>query len=63
VELTDWSHLALPAPGSVALPEPRVEQRVIITSARRELPDCVETIDTLRAESGRALPENVSNAA
>jgi hypothetical protein len=44
-------------------PEPRVEQKVIITSARRELPDCVETMDTLRAESSRVLPEKVSNVA
>ncbi|HTL28108.1 MAG TPA: hypothetical protein VL282_02760 [Tepidisphaeraceae bacterium] len=62
-ELTDWSHLALPVRENEALPPPRVEQKVIITSARRELPDCVETIDTVRAESSRVLPEKVADAA
>ncbi len=63
VELTDWSHLALPGPEQHESSTPRVEQRVIITSARRELPDCVETIDTLRAESSRALADKKSDAA
>lgn len=63
VELTDWSHLALPGPAN-ELPEPaRVAQKVTITSARRELPDCVETIDTLHAESSRMLPDKTSEAA
>jgi hypothetical protein len=56
-----WSHL-LPGPEDEAR-GPRVEQRVIITSARRALPEGVETIDTLHAESKRVLPDQVSDAA
>lgn len=54
---------ALPAPRSAGAEPERIGQTVIITSARRELPDCVETIDTLRAESSRLLTDRAADAA
>jgi hypothetical protein len=75
IDGTDWSKLALPAPApapapatvpaSLRIENQQVEQRVTITSATRELPDCVERIESLHAESratrGRLLPdENVA---
>src|SRR5688500_14990871 len=59
-EGSDWSRFALPGPADGAGSPHLLEQKVIITSARRELPDRVETIDTLRAESTRALPDKTS---
>jgi hypothetical protein len=49
----------VPAPVEGGANGRRLEQKVIITSARRELPEYVETIDTVRAESSRMLPEKV----
>ena len=63
IEGRDWSRLVLPAPAGADGQQGRIEQKVIITSARRELPDCVETIDTLRAESSRSLPARLPDAA
>lgn len=54
---------ALPAPQNAGAEPQRIGQTVTITSARRELPDCVEMIDTLRAESSRLLTEPIADAA
>jgi hypothetical protein len=62
IEGMDWSKLQLTGPEEV--PETRrLQQRVTITTARRELPDYVETIDRVEAESTRLLPDNTSEAA
>jgi hypothetical protein len=53
----------LPAPQNAEPETERVGHTVIITSARRELPDCVETIDTLRTEPTRMLPDRQADAA
>jgi len=37
-------------------PAPAEQQTVFVTTVRRKLPDCVKTIDALRAESSRLLP-------
>lgn len=60
VRLENWSGevLALPAPEDA-----QIEQRVTVTSARRELPDCVETFQTLTAERARKLPAPKPEAA
>ena len=71
IEGTDWSQLTLPAPADegehqAMLPGvsrgQRLEQKVIITSARRELPDRVETIDMVQAESSRVLTDKTQAA-
>jgi hypothetical protein len=61
IDMMYWSQFALPGPTQNALQGPHIEQKVLITSARRELPDCVETIDTLQAS--RLVSEKTSQAA
>jgi hypothetical protein len=63
IDATRWAHLALPAPEEQVPETRRLQQRVTITSARRELPDYVETIDRVEAESTRLLPEKTADAA
>jgi hypothetical protein len=55
---------AVPAlPNHAADPRRLEQQKLIIMSARRELPDRVETIDTLHAESSRVLQEKPASDA
>jgi hypothetical protein len=55
--------LALAEPRNADAAEGRIGQTVVITSARRELPDRVETIETVRAESRRLLSDESADAA
>jgi hypothetical protein len=63
IDATRWAHLALPAADSAGTGQKRLAQKVTITTARRELPDCVETIDRVEAESTHLLPDQSADAA
>ena len=52
-----------PVPGAKELAEQAQRQRIIITSARRELPDYVEKAETLAGGANRLLPGKMEEVA